>query len=63
MNDETFEIWDEVLSGCGEQLEHLEPSLWNSYVAKVLIRLLSKERELNKYYKKRIESSFNVNTG
>ncbi len=50
------EIWDELISGCGEQLELLDPSLWDFYLTKVLMKLLVKERDLTKYYKKRLEN-------
>ena len=53
------EIWDEVWSGCGEQLELVDPRLWNMHLAKVLMNMLVKEREITKYYKNRIDNENN----
>lgn len=54
---ESDHLWDEIWSGCGEQLEHVDPRYWNSNLVKVLMRLLKKERELNLYYKGRLNEN------
>ncbi len=49
------EIWDELWSGCGEQLELVEPQHWNKYITLALMNMLAKEKEITEYYKKRID--------
>ncbi len=55
LEEKKEEIWREIWTCCGEQLELIDPNKWANYLPRVLMNMLVKERDLNEYYKKRLE--------
>ena len=45
------EIMDELIDGCGEQLECYHPNFWSNALVPVLVKMVAKERDLKEYYK------------
>ncbi len=53
MNKAELKLFREVLSGCGEQLEHVHEKDKDAVLIPLLLRMVVQERELTNYYRKR----------